>query len=493
MGLFKNEVGRPSNETKKKRKIVIGCAIAILIVLFGGVGLFVIKTFKPLKGDISGSSKYATVTKCYMPYSVSKCGSEYNRTIYHVQTMLKELGYYSGKVNGYFDNATKTAVTKFQKAKKYSQTGEIGPNELSVMANLDGYAWITITYANNGGSGSLTGTVNGKQTLLGTNTPISPTKLTKSGKTHVGWTATISNKSGVQYYYGCNSTKCTSPQRYTASQYKSLGTKFKPYVYSIGEVRTAYDWSGHAVTFTAYYCDGNNATYNKSTSSCSGGTTNQPASNQPAKTTSYTTTNSQGFNVLKYDIKALSSIIGSQDVAECHYYSIAYGSYIILGKRPQKVRTTKPTVNSRYAYFDSSYFGGCYVDSIYDKNCKNDVPSSLTYANEYKMIIKKINSGIPVVIHAKNNSGGAYNGEHWVLVVGYNSKVSSISNDTNGLELLKNVWVIDPYGDYGYNDTNHTLWEGIAYDRSKSTSKSKTIVKMYNAKYRTWDSRDKAK
>lgn len=55
MSLFKNEVGRPSNETLKKRKIVIASIIAVIILLIGGVSFFVVRRL----GNIDGSSKNA--------------------------------------------------------------------------------------------------------------------------------------------------------------------------------------------------------------------------------------------------------------------------------------------------------------------------------------------------------------------------------------------------------------------------------------------------
>ena len=189
-----------------------------------------------------------------------------------------------------------------------------------------------------------------------------------------------------------------------------------------------------------------------------------------------TEVNSSGFKVLKYDIVGLSTEIGSQSISECHYYSLAYGSYILLNnKKPSLVKNSVPTVVAN----DSSQFGGCFVDSLYEKNCSVDLPTNLNYSTEYEVIVKKIDKGIPVVIHTKNSSS-----EHWVLVVGYNNQKKSITN--NGTELLKNIWIIDPYGDYGYNNRSRLLWHGIAYSRY-------TCQSMYNANYRTWDYKTSAK
>lgn len=51
MKLFKNEVGRPSNETLKKRKIAIIAIIIAVVLLVGGVTFTLVRTLKPIEGS----------------------------------------------------------------------------------------------------------------------------------------------------------------------------------------------------------------------------------------------------------------------------------------------------------------------------------------------------------------------------------------------------------------------------------------------------------
>ncbi|AFZ11243.1 Peptidoglycan-binding domain 1 protein [Crinalium epipsammum PCC 9333] len=50
-----------------------------------------------------------------------------------VQKFLRRKGFYTGSVNGMFDNETRTAVIKFQNSKKISPTGIVGPTTRSAM------------------------------------------------------------------------------------------------------------------------------------------------------------------------------------------------------------------------------------------------------------------------------------------------------------------------------------------------------------------------
>ena len=58
MKLFKNEVGRPSNETLKKRKMVIVGVVVLVICLAIGGGIFVKKAF--FSNGIEGAGKNAS-------------------------------------------------------------------------------------------------------------------------------------------------------------------------------------------------------------------------------------------------------------------------------------------------------------------------------------------------------------------------------------------------------------------------------------------------
>ena len=98
MSLFKNEVGRPSNETLKKRKIVIASIIAVIILLIGGVSFFVVRRL----GNIDGSSKNAVAGKFTVTQQEKNC--------YKVEAPLNEKYwavhvYYKDPSTGYFQKA----------------------------------------------------------------------------------------------------------------------------------------------------------------------------------------------------------------------------------------------------------------------------------------------------------------------------------------------------------------------------------------------------
>ena len=102
MNLFKNNVGRPSNETLKKRRIIY-CTIAItVLILIVGCVFYVKNNFF---GEVGGVSKNAT-SSCAQPYNISFCENEgyygrpHGEAIKKLQEMLKEAGYHYGYVNG---------------------------------------------------------------------------------------------------------------------------------------------------------------------------------------------------------------------------------------------------------------------------------------------------------------------------------------------------------------------------------------------------------
>lgn len=74
MKLFKNEVGRPSNETLKKRKMIIIAIVIAAVLLVGGVTFALVKTFKPVEGSGKNAeaNKFAVVKNsntCYTVYA----------------------------------------------------------------------------------------------------------------------------------------------------------------------------------------------------------------------------------------------------------------------------------------------------------------------------------------------------------------------------------------------------------------------------------------
>ena len=70
MGLFKNEVGRPSNETLRKRKVAYFAIALGAVALVGGGGYFAYKSFN--KVNVGSTNKnIATTTKEFDRYPLT--------------------------------------------------------------------------------------------------------------------------------------------------------------------------------------------------------------------------------------------------------------------------------------------------------------------------------------------------------------------------------------------------------------------------------------
>ena len=70
MGLFKNEVGRPSNEVLKKRRIVAAVLIFIVVLAIGACVFYTVNYFKT-----AGSSKNISAGSIYTNISVKNNSS----------------------------------------------------------------------------------------------------------------------------------------------------------------------------------------------------------------------------------------------------------------------------------------------------------------------------------------------------------------------------------------------------------------------------------
>ena len=257
MGLFKNEVGRPSNETLKKRRIIYAIAGVSLACLVG-VGVFFIFGGS---NEIGGKSKNAAMTSCVQPYTVSLCKSEGSingtqaATIKKLQQMLKDAGFYKGSDTGNYDTATESAVKAAQKNYGLSQTGKADAALVSKMADKYGYGYTTITFNNNGGSGSMS-----PQFIMRADIPIRASGFSKSGYKHVGYTAEATGRwNNTKYYYGCvSNTNCTyyNMTMVTEAQKNSYGSKFTQAVIASGTTVHSDKFNfltGVTVVFKAVY------------------------------------------------------------------------------------------------------------------------------------------------------------------------------------------------------------------------------------------------
>lgn len=180
---------------------------------------------------------------------------------------------------------------------------------------------------------------------------------------------------------------------------------------------------------TIYYIDNATTTYIK---------------NEPPKVY-----NNNGYKLIRYDHSSMKNTIGYQlekngNRVGCYSYALSYGVYIM---NPALVKN-------------------------FNRSCKwNTNPRSFgarkstakNAADEFNIIKKKIDQGIPVSIHVKTD------GDHWVLVYGYKKDTKVV----NGTQLMKSIVYADPW--YGKQNIASTKWP------------------LNTTQYVTWDSVSSAK
>ncbi len=180
---------------------------------------------------------------------------------------------------------------------------------------------------------------------------------------------------------------------------------------------------------TIYYIDNATTTYIK---------------NEPPKVY-----NKNGYKLIRYDHNSMKNTIGYQTETNgnrlgCYSYSLSYGVYIM---KPGLAENFKRSCKWNT---DPKSFGAT------KRIAKNA-------ADEFNIIKKKIDQGIPVSINVKTD------GEHWVLVYGYKKDVKVTTNT----QLMKSIAYADPW--YGNQNVAATKWP------------------LYTTKYVTWDSVSSAK
>lgn len=131
MKLFKNEVGRPSNETLKKRKIAIIAIVIAVVLLVGGVTFTLVRTLKP----IEGSGKKAVANRFVVAKNSNTCYTVYAPTnakywavhVYYKQTGANIFGNRRvSSLSKYHDNdGVKSQKICFKKQKYENETFRI--------------------------------------------------------------------------------------------------------------------------------------------------------------------------------------------------------------------------------------------------------------------------------------------------------------------------------------------------------------------------------
>lgn len=163
-------------------------------------------------------------------------------------------------------------------------------------------------------------------------------------------------------------------------------------------------------------------------------------------------TSTDGFKMIWYDHKALSSKVGVQHDNLCAYAAYSYGAFILS---KGKIVTNKRNSYASLGAYDAN------------TNSKKQV---------FNLIKTKIDAGIPVIMHTKST------GTHWVTVVGYKPGKSASKMS------LSDIYIVDPfYNEAKYSKKDVILWRGVA-------SKRKT-AKKFHSDYdtRTWKTKSSVK
>lgn len=462
MGYFKNDIGRPSNETLKKRKR-IKIVIIILVVcalLLGGISIY--------KMDLKSKSKQ--VKKCNYTFYMSKCNGVKNETVKKIQEMLWNTGYLSKyyksnqknqAIDGVFGKNTHNAVVAFQKAHKSkvgNANGIVGGTTFKWLVdrnlyairntNLPKYHYYVIQYKV---SKNIDSADNSKQQIIINGTPqsISSTNLSNNKSKHVGWVAT-STVGRYDYVIGCTKRDCRSGAKgyiYTSydktkNTYYNASTKttIYPYVYNIGASSSQTGWiNGQVINFSPMYCSVNQ-TYNKQSSECRNVGNSNNDNTKPFSTLGVNWTVPK-----KYNYKNVTNAIGSQAKSECLSYAAAYGVYILGAKDAWGANGSNKV---------SKYPSGCTENGgvkAFGATTNGGVNSFRANAsNLYKVIVSNINANKPIILYAPISNSW----DHWVLVVGYKTGVTSVKNNS---EFLKSVLILDP------NGANHKLLNKTIY------------------------------
>lgn len=487
MGLFKNEVGRPSNEIIKKRKIlrILMITVILTLVLCGGF-LLLRKTF-----FIVGANKQATIpagvsikissgtkshplvvaNKSYSPDAWVSQQQVINNTVFiNGQTKLNvELSFtkeyferltsrkYNVFLEGYNKNGKRTIASvavamqpiNFTKIKDSSNrvTGYKKTLSISIDSNIvlvkaviknkdnlfeSDYVNIKIATVPTVTLKPVTGKANSKGV-------VSVAKPGIEYRTIV----TINNPSKVEVWYRWVKYKnhnMTDPESFECKKVTSTKVVTRGlYVKENVPQRT-----GYVRVYTSENACKNDSKLSKTNATSGSVRTLNYISEATIKYELAKTYNAgSNWMRLRFNYDDLKSKIGKQAPGVCFNYALSYGTYVKNGNGTY----TRPLTN-----YEGNY------------GAKSSYASS--YYKMYTAIKAKINAGIPVSIHVGNSASS----HHWVLVTGYKNGVLS-SKIKNGSDLRKYLYVLDPYdlshgqmsldsqAAWFYGDMRYITWE----------------------------------
>ena len=462
MKLFKNSVGRPSNEVKRKRKLFYSLIVVVFICL---IGLTVALGFNinNIRGaasnkvifDIAGVNgrlqfKERFYAKNNRDLTTDKIGtgvvftSENENTVINYRVRfpkaIYEVGNYSlnGKKHEYIQfvsyDASGKVITKCPMTKVTKEAYSYG---FKITKNVR-YISAEIYSANEADTGARTRMIQKKIRVANRSNVVIKSasgRLTPNSKGVYNVTnygnyvnnAYITNYGGVTLYYRWFTYSTLNPSK-NAVSYRGPCRAFNKNISlnNLGlSVSASYpERSGRIKIYeTKNSCekDNNSATY-------------LDAGVGAVRYANYskTATNSKSFVMLsnyqvgKANLNNLSKSIGQQASGVCFDYALAYGVYIMKNGGNYKYPTSYNYPANRAAYgSDVPYSTG---GSLKASN----------YADMFNKVKSNINKGIPLVLWVNNSNAGG-SGTHYVTIIGYkNAKVDSSSS------FMKNVWVLDP-------------------------------------------------
>ena len=111
--------------TRKTKRELLGHAWRILFIFLLNLLIIALVSKETTRVELPTSGTEAVET-------LSKYGSR-SEEVRQIQQKLKELGYYTGNVDGIFGTQTKNAVVNFQKSKGLSADGIAGPKTLAAL------------------------------------------------------------------------------------------------------------------------------------------------------------------------------------------------------------------------------------------------------------------------------------------------------------------------------------------------------------------------
>ena len=464
MKLFENKIGRPSNDTLKKRRAVKALIVASVVLVLGLVSFGVCSLL-----GISGVSKNVKSTSAAVYISGKNGGFVYKKKYYAAgktitlgtiekqpandnvfffasdgKTTFNIKGNFGKKFIKYDNGYPKFIVQSYDSSNNVLQTKT---TEVKSTAYT-----LTLTASQNihhlrigiikGGKQVYSQTIKVGTTPTVEHITVSQARKNTAGEFVIEKSAEVKMKfkltttSGhTMYYrwftyigYTLKSSEVVSTNETCVAFNKTTTTE--EYPMNVNRPRAGM------IRVYATKEDCKNDTKAKYPSPSSNGKVNVNRSVLKEKVVkykpAYTTTNSSGFTVIeKYDRKKLSNAIGSQKKYVCFTYALKYGAYI-LGKDY------------------SSDSDSCGAFGATNHKAKNA-------AEIYAAIVDNIDRGKPVVIHVYMNEEHP---THWVTVVGYKRNAKGEVNS------FDDIWIVDPYSsvDYGVKGDN-VLWDGKASDR----------------------------